>query len=162
MVSAQSNGSDLAARIERIESREAVLRTVHEFSHGFDKRDLGRLLASCAPDVVWLVAPGHEAVGHDGLRAYAEMAWHQMAGTHHWTCNALIDLDGDRATGTIDVDAVARTRDGGWHQSAATYHDTYVRLDGRWVIQRRRAAIHATIALAEAPARHPWGDIADG
>lgn len=153
---------DVVARLELLEAREAIRQTVHEFSHGFDKRDVDRLLATCAPDVVWLVAPGFEASGHEGVRAVAEQGWAQMATTHHWTCNAVITVDGDRATGTVDVDALAQTREGSWHQSPATYHDVYVRQAGRWLIAHRRAAIHATINLAQAGAEHPWGDIGAG
>lgn len=161
MANAQSADSGLAARLEQVEAREAIRRVVHEFSHGFDKRDMERFLGIWHPDAVWLVAPGYEAAGHDGLRAVAEQSWAQMATTHHWNCNEVIDVDGDRATGTIDVNAMAQTQEGTWHQSAATYHDTYVRLNGQWLLQRRDAAIHATVNLATAGAEHPWGDISE-
>jgi uncharacterized protein (TIGR02246 family) len=160
----QSSGTaidSIAARLDRIEATQAIRRVTHEFSHGFDRRELDRLLAVFHPDAVWLVAPGHEAAGHDGIRDVARASWDQMASTHHWNCNDVIDLDleASRATGSINVIALAQTRAGDWHQSAATYQDTYVRVDGTWVIQRRIADIHATLALGHAPADHPWGEI---
>lgn len=161
MANAQSADSGLAARLEQVEAREAIRRVVHEFSHGFDKRDMERFLRIWHPDAVWLVAPGYEAAGHDGLRAVAEQSWAQMATTNHWNCNEVIEVDGDRATGIVDVIALVQAEDGSWHQSAATYHDSYVRVGGGWLIERRTASIHATLSLGKAPAQHPWGDISD-
>jgi hypothetical protein len=160
MTTVESTKSEIVTRLEHLEAREAILRIVHEHSHGFDKRDMDRLLAVWHPEGTWLVAPEYEATGHDGIRAIAEQSWAQMATTHHWNCNEVIDIDGDRATGLVDVIALAQTHAGSWHQSPATYHDTYVRWNGRWVLQRREAKIHATINLAIADAGHPWGDIA--
>ncbi|AHH18595.1 SnoaL-like domain-containing protein [Nocardia nova SH22a] len=162
MESSRTDVADLAIRLERIEATEAIRRVVHEFSHGFDRRELDRLLAVWHPEAVWLVAPGHEGVGHEGIRAVALASWDQMATTHHWNCNEVFDVDVDagRGTGLVNVIALVRTREGEWHQSAATYHDTYVRVDGAWVIEGRNAEIHATLDLGRAPANHPWGDIA--
>lgn len=72
--------------------------------------------------------PPDEAVGHGGIRAIAGQSWAQMATTRPWNCHEVIDVGGDRATGSADVNAMAQAQDGTWHQGAAACYDIYIRL----------------------------------
>jgi ketosteroid isomerase-like protein len=151
--------SAVAAKIARLEAVEAIRRLIHEVSQSFDRRELNQFLSNWHSDPVWYVAPGYEAIGLEAIRAIAETSWSTMKTTHHWTCNELIDVDGDWATGIVEVNALAQAQDGMWHQSPATYHDRYVRVGGTWKLAERRATIHGTLSVASASTGHPWGDI---
>lgn len=149
----------LLARIARLEALESIRRLIHDVSQSFDRRELDRFLSNWHPDPRWLVAPGYEAVGLDALRGIAETSWTTMKSVHHWTCNEIIDVDGDQATGVVEVISLAQSHDGIWHQGGATYHDQYVKVAGAWKLKTRRARIHAIMSLVEAPGAHPWGNL---
>lgn len=147
-------------RLQELGAIEAIRRLIAELVHGFSKRDMPRFLAVWHPEGSWLDG-GYEAVGHDGLRAFAEQSWAGMKTIAHYTSNEVIEVAGDRGTGTIDVTTWVQTKGGEWHQGVATYNDSYVRLDGTWVFERRTTSIHAILSHGAVPAHHPWGDITD-
>lgn len=142
MVTSIAGPTDLADRLDALESRERVRRLCHDYSHGFDKRDLETFLSLWHDDAVWVFGPGQEASGLDGIKAAAERMWEVVAESHHWNSNVVVDIDGDSGTGIADIYAIVRGADGSWAQVSATYTDVYARRDGVWAIARRDTEIH--------------------
>lgn len=141
--------ADVTTRLDRMESTEAIRRLVHSYAHAFDKRDLQRFMSLWTEDAVWSIGPGHEAQGRTAIKESTEDVWRDMAASHHWSSNSVIDVDGDTAVAATDVHAVAQGADGSWTQTAATYRDTYRRVDGTWLFEQRLTDIHRAWPIAD-------------
>jgi hypothetical protein len=105
------------------------------YGYGVDSRDLEIVAELFVPDVEC----GHWGRGRDALvRMYTENDA-TMGITIHRVSNHLVDLvDEDNATGVVYLDAEHQQHDGSWARLAGAYHDTYVRLDGRWYFSIRK------------------------
>lgn len=136
------------ARLDVLESRAAIADLMARYATAFDRRDLDGFLSVWHPDAGWSMGPGHDASGHDAIRASAEGAWEQVAQTHHWPTNVIVDVDGDTAAATADAHAMVKAADGSWSQVGASYRDTWTRRDGRWALQRRDTDIHFQLPIA--------------
>ena len=145
-----STAEDLGARLDALESRDALARLAQAYCQAFDGRDLQRFLAVWHDDVVWEVLPGTVVEGLDGVRSVAEGGWASLPATAHLVTNHVVDLDGDRATGSAQVLAFVQAADGTWSQMVVTYDDVYERRDGRWGITRRSATPHLQAPVAGA------------
>jgi len=133
--------SQLAARLDRVESELAIRRLANEYCHGADKQDIERWTAVWADDAVWALGDGQDAVGIEAICAAVRGQWDAFIQMHHWTANHVItidgDIDGDTAIGAADVDISVEVAEGEWVRGGATYLDTYARRDGVWKITRR-------------------------
>lgn len=139
---------DLEQRLVRLETTEKLRNLAKEYCHGLDKRDLHRFLAVFAADAVWALAPDSQPTGHAEIsKAVTEGIWPAFTETHHWTTNHVLDWSGDTPHGTCDVTATVRDVSGQWLRASATYDDTYLQSDGRWLIARRDATVHFTEPL---------------
>jgi ketosteroid isomerase-like protein len=135
--------SDLAARIDRLESRDAIERLIAQYAHGFDARDV-ELIRSVFHDDA-LLALGEPFGDFEGIDAIAEAAhalWAQSPRMHHWMANAVVDVDGDVATGVAALDCLVINVDDGPTMVVGNYFDRYERRDGRWAIAERRFDLH--------------------
>jgi uncharacterized protein (TIGR02246 family) len=140
---------DIEQRVARLETTEELRNLAKEYCHGFDKRDLDRFLAVFAADAVWVLDADTQPSGHAEIgKTVTEGIWPAFTETHHWASNHVIDWSGDAPRGTCDVDATVRNTSGQWLRASATYDDTYVSSDGRWLIARREATVHFTEPLA--------------
>jgi len=135
----------LEQKIDRLESRFAMLDLVSDYCLGFDKRDFGRFMAIWWPDAVWDIGPpfgsfeGHEGVTH----AVKEILWPAWLQSTHFTTNLRVEFqDDDHATGICDVDCIGTTADNLAQTVAATYRDHFERRDGVWKIARRQVQMH--------------------
>jgi hypothetical protein len=97
--------SDLAARIDRLESHRAIERLVHEYCHGADKRDPARWAAVWDADAVWAAGTdaGHQFHGLDAIATAVADQWAAFRQMHHFTANLVVDIAGERATGECDA-----------------------------------------------------------
>ena len=105
----------LLARIDELESRNAIRDLVSDYCHGFDKRDFKRFLAIWWDDCVWDIGPPFGRFeGHEGIhRAIYEVLWPAWAETHHLTTNLCVTFeDSDNASSVCDVDCVGTLTDG--------------------------------------------------
>jgi uncharacterized protein (TIGR02246 family) len=140
---------DIEQRLARLEATEELRNLAKEYCHGLDKRDLNRFLAAFAPDGVWVLGEDNEPTGHVEIgKTVTEGIWPAFSETHHWTSNHVLDWSGATPRGTCDVSATVRQTSGEWLRASATYVDTYVQSDGRWLIGRREATVHFTEPLA--------------
>jgi uncharacterized protein (TIGR02246 family) len=143
--------TDVAARLDHLESLAALTRLVHDYCHAFDGRELDRFLALWHDDATWEMLPGTVLEGHDGIRSATEGAWASLPATRHLTSNHVVDLDGDSATGSAQVLAFVQSPEGAWTQMVVTYTDVYQRRDGQWAFARRGAVPHLQGPVAVAP-----------
>lgn len=136
----------LLARIDRLESRQAIVDLASEYCHGFDKRDFDRFLDIWWEDCVWNIGPPFGAfAGHEGIReAVIDVLWPAWEESHHLATNHVVSFDGgDRARAVCDVDCVGRLAGEDVCQIVgATYEDQLERRDGTWRIRQRDVTIH--------------------
>ena len=121
---------------------EAIRRLTHEYSRAVDTFQLEEIVALFAADAVFDLrgfgAP-EEARGLDAIRASFTGLIESLTACTHLTMNHLIDVDGDKATGTIYCHAFVIGLDGSRDDNLALYEDTYIRTQGGWKFQHRSA-----------------------
>ena len=136
----------LLARIDELESRNAIRDLVSDYCHGFDKRDFTRFLSIWWDDCIWDIGPPFGRFeGYEGIhQAIYEVLWPAWAETHHLTTNLRVTFDdANNASAICDVDCVGTLTDGPTCQIVgATYSDRIQRRDGVWKILERNVRIH--------------------
>ncbi|HEV2568776.1 nuclear transport factor 2 family protein [Sphingomonas sp.] len=137
-------------RIDRLESRFALLDLVSDYCHGFDKHDWDRFLAIWWEDCTWEIGPPFgDFHGHEGIaRAVKEILWPAWKASSHFTTNLVVQFtDRDHANGICDVDCIGTTADEVAQTVSATYTDEYERRGDVWKIKRRKVTMHHFSAL---------------
>lgn len=135
----------LLARIDELESRNAMRDLVTDYCQAFDNGDWERFIAIWWPDCVWDIgAPFGRFDLHAGIeKAVKEVLWPVWRETHHLTSNLRVEfIDADNARGVCDCDCMGATRDDAVQMISATYTDHFQRRDGVWRIARRDVKIH--------------------
>jgi ketosteroid isomerase-like protein len=129
----------LVARIDALESRNAIERLVVDYAHAFDGKNEALLASIWHDDASFdLGEPFGSFVGPQAIVEGARGLWAQIDPQHHWMANYQIDVEGDQARGVIALDCFATSVDAGPSMIAGTYHDRYERRDGQWKIADRR------------------------
>jgi hypothetical protein len=128
---------DLVARLDRLESREAIRQLATEYARRIDAKDLAGVAALFVEDV---------RVGDEVGRAARERAFRSNHGrtgrfrrTIHLVSGHSIDLDptdADRATGTVYCRAEHEYGDL-WVVAVIQYWDSYSRREGTWLFEDR-------------------------
>ena len=146
MKAEQSNLEGLLARIDTLESREAIRELAFEYCHGFDKRDYDRFLAIWWEDCIWDIGPPFGRFeGHAGVfTAVQEVLWPAWRETHHLTSNNHTRFETkDLAHSVCDVDCMGvLTGESVCQVVGATYTDRLERRNGHWKIVERTVNIH--------------------
>ena len=133
-----SDWAVLAARLDRIESRQAIERLVANTCHGTDKREEETFLGVWHEDGVW-VRPQGDFQGREELRrALNAFVWGTWQSTQHWATNLVTEIQGDAASGMFDMSMQGVNADGKSAFMCATYNDRYERRDGRWGVVHRQ------------------------
>jgi len=136
------NQESIAHRLDALESRASIERLVAQYAQAFDRRDETLLRAIWHPDAKLSLGVFGS---FDGLEAIIESAhanWGQMPHMHHWMANALIDIEGDSASGSVAVDCLCTDKDTGQVQISGLYHDRFERREGRWAFVERTFDLH--------------------
>ena len=129
----------LEARIDRLESLDAIRQLVSKYSLSLDMRDLDAHVNLFAPDI----RVSRDKVGRAHLKAWLdETLRNQFTGTSHHVGNQVIEFDDpDHAHGVVYSKNEHETPrdDGGtdWVIMQMMYWDNYERLDGVWYFRRR-------------------------
>lgn len=135
----------LVARIDQLESRNAMRDLVTTYCRGFDRGNYEQFLSIWWEDCVWDIGPPFGMFqGHAGIdQAVKGVLWPVWRETHHLTSNLQIVFEGaDDARGECDVDCMGATRDDVVQMISATYRDHFQRRNGVWKIKRRDVTIH--------------------
>lgn len=130
---------DLEARLDELESREAIRRLTADYGHAFDYEDEELLGTIWHEDARFdLGDPFGEYTGRDTILEAAQRMWAEIPSQHHWMANETIDIDGDVATGVVKLDCFVTSTEGGPAMIGGRYIDRYERRDGVWKFAERR------------------------
>lgn len=138
-----------ADSVRRLVDLEAIRDLVRRYAHCIWLRDADGAAALFAEDAAMDTGDRPPLVGRETIReAYRAIlpASDLMPFVH----DHLIDLDGDRATGTCHLD-LRMTRDGRRFLGAGSYDDRYVRARDGWKFASRRLTMHFLVPFLEAP-----------
>ncbi len=142
-------------RLDRIESRGAILDLVAAYCHGADGRDEQLFCSVWHDDAVWQAAP-HRFVGLDEIVAAVARQWDAFTSMHHSTSNSVVQfVSDDEASGRHDVLTLTVFHDGRTLLSTGQYLDRYTRRNGRWAFAERSASVTTTVELTGANAEAP-------
>lgn len=72
------------------------------------------------PEAVWQVGRTQVFQGVEAICAAVEWQWRAFLQMHHWTSDLVIDVDGDRARGEVDVSVATQFLDGTWLPAAGS------------------------------------------
>ena len=142
----------LEERIQVLEDRESIREVIANYCRGVDQHDEALFLSIWTEDAGYLI--GEPLGDHHGLAAIKDILhaiWEAFPETHHFTTNAVIEVDGDTARSVSDVDCTATDGAGRAMLIAATYFDDLVRQDDEWRIKQRKLTIYYMTPILE-----PW------
>ena len=132
---------DWQLRIARIESRNAIMDLVPQYSRVIDEHDLAGIVSLFTPDGYLRNATRQmDARGQDAIRALYQKVFAALGPSFHYSHNHLIVFDEDdenRATGTVTGHSET-FRKGAQYLAAIRYDDEYQRIDGRWLFKGRQ------------------------
>ena len=129
----------LAARIDRLESLDAIRQLAAKYSLSLDMRDLDAHVNLFAPDI----RVSRDRVGRAHLKRWLDDTLRlQFTGTSHHIGNHIIEFDDPaHAHGVVYSKNEHETprADGAteWVIMQMLYWDDYERIDGRWYFRRR-------------------------
>jgi ketosteroid isomerase-like protein len=110
-----------------------------------------------AEDALWDGGALGQADGRAAIRKFFSRAAEFFPFAIHNVMNPIIEVDGDRATGQwylLQPATMAKGNRPVW--LAATYHDEYVRLDGRWMFKGLKVTSHFLTPYEEGWAKKPF------
>lgn len=124
----------LEARIDRLESLDAIRQLAAKYSLALDMRDMDAMVNLFEENV----RVGKDASGRQALRAYMDGTLRSpFTGTSHHIGGHIIEFDDpDHAHGICYSKNEHETGDE-WVIMQMMYADNYVRVDGRWYFARR-------------------------
>lgn len=128
------NSAQLLARIDRLESIDAIRQLVSKYALALDMRD-SDAWANLFPEDVRV---GKDQVGRKAMRDwFDETMSQQFDGTAHHVGNHVIEFnDPDHAQGIV-YSKNEHEAGGEWIIMQMMYFDAYERIDGRWYFRRR-------------------------
>ncbi len=126
--------TDLASRIDRLESLDAIRQLVAKYAVSLDMRDLDAHVNLFALDI----RVSREHTGRAHLKRWLDDTLRlQFTGTSHHTGNHIIEFDDpDHAHGVLYSKNEHETGDE-WVIMQMLYWDDYERIDGAWLFRRR-------------------------
>lgn len=127
----------LEARIDQLESRDAIANLQYDYAHGCDNRDADRFMAIWHDDATYdLHNDFGSNTGHAEIRGVLGKIWDAYTESHHWMTNIVTKFqDADHATTEADCICIVRGPDG-FEIISATYLNLNERRDGVWRIAR--------------------------
>ncbi len=131
--------TDLEARIDRLESIDAIRQLVSKYALTLDMRDVDAHVNLFAEDI----RVSREAVGRPALKVWLDdMMRNQFTGTSHHIGNHIIEFDDpNHAHGVVYSKNEHETPKGNgepeWVIMQMMYWDNYERIDGSWYFRRR-------------------------
>lgn len=129
--------SDLARRLDRIESLDEIRQLASKYSLAIDVRDLDALVSLYVPQV----KVGSSAQGRGALRDIFDRVLRGFTTTSHQVQNHIIEFDdADHAQGLVTCRCeheTATTQGPQWVIVQNLYHDRYERLEGHWCFRGR-------------------------
>ena len=130
----------LAARIDRLEAKDAIRALVTAYAIACDEHDMPRLLGLFAEDAC-LDSPNGAMVanGRDGIEDMFIRTFKIRGPSYHWTHDVTVEIDPndpDRASGLVLCHAET-CPNGVVSIAALRYQDEYRREAGQWLFAKR-------------------------
>jgi hypothetical protein len=126
--------TELVERLEAVEARLAIGQLPIRYAMAVDGRDVDTWVNLFVSDVDL----GRQGRGRDALRRQIEPMLRWFYRSVHFICGHRIDLvDADHATGAVYCRAEHEVADR-WIVMAICYFDSYRRVEGEWLFERRR------------------------
>lgn len=145
--------TDLAERIDRLESHQAVADLIHAYAKFIRANQPDRIAGLFLPDGTFEVRNGHpdrdefDVVSSDGSQAAIDAKMTPMKGQAHpvpLIRNLIVEVDGDSATANSVMDGMIY---GTSHRIMGEYRDTCRRVDGRWYFASRTFTMYRDAKL---------------
>lgn len=123
----------------------AIRQLTARYNRGFDDVDPDAYAATFTEDGVLEIVGGEVIEGREALAAMCRTTGY---GVVHLTTDAIIDVDGDKATQDTYLIVANRTEGGGPVAFSTTgrYRDTLIRTDAGWRFQRRVVTLDGSLA----------------
>lgn len=138
---------DLARRVDRIESIDAIRQLVSRYGMLIDRREIDDLVELFVPDV----RVSRTARGHEALRAHLVGLLRQFTTSIHFVGNHTIDfLDEHHAEGVV-YSKVEHEYGDEWIVMAIEYWDRYERRDDQWRFTGRQVKHWYAVDALERP-----------
>jgi len=137
-----------AAELERLADRVRIRELNARYNRCFDDGDVTGFAATFTEDGAMEVAGGFAVAGRQGLE---DMCRHTPYGVVHVTVDAIVEVDGDRATQDVTVLVLQRPEPGSVGgqlsslQRTGRYHDELVRTSEGWRFARRTITLDGGI-----------------
>jgi len=154
--------ADIEARLDRMESIEAIRHLAYAYALAVDARDLDTLVALYVDDVRTGAGTGRAA-----LKTVFDRSLRQFTTSSHLVSNHVIEfIDQDNALGLVSCRIEHEVGDQ-WVTMVSLYHDRYERRGGKWYLRGRvPARLYATaeddLPLGEQKLRWPGGTMMAG
>jgi hypothetical protein len=138
---------DLAERIDRLESLDAIRQLVSRYGMLIDCRDMDALVDLFVDDV----RVTRTSSGHDAMRAHLDHLLRQFTTSIHFVGNHTIDfVDGDHAEGIV-YSKVEHEYGDEWIVMGIQYWDRYERRNSRWQFGGRKVKHWYAVDSLERP-----------
>ena len=146
---------DLAKRIDRLESIEALKNLKHRYMQycdlGYPPEKLGPLFTK---DAVWTSKDFGRHAGRPAIETFFRGISGQIVFAAHLAMNSIIEVDGDKGTGAWRILMPCTMIDGGKRISRwllGDYVEEYVRLNGVWLFSKIDFVVNFNV-----PADQSW------
>ena len=142
--------SSLRAELDVLRAEREIARNLMAFARGMDARDWDAVRALMVDDAVGEFGRGPE-VGADRVVESIREFLDVCGPTQHLLGNIVVDVDGDTAVSHAYVSDMhlGATRPDLTFSTLGEYHDTWRRIDGRWMITHRHKDSRAVLGTFE-------------
>lgn len=151
---APPDSASVEGRLARVEDHIAIERLLMEYGRTLDKHDFAAFSQLFAANGEWTGNVG-TFKGPAGIQAAMEKYFKPAAGAapfYHVLTNAIIDIDGNRATASSKWTFIQFVAGRPQIGAVGYYEDTLIRENGRWRFLHRQApAMRAGASGAVAP-----------
>jgi uncharacterized protein (TIGR02246 family) len=153
----QTKTASVEARLQKLEDREAIRALFTEYGRTLDSRDFTAFAQLFARDGEFVGGAGATAKGRDAVGALLgkllQTNYPDSRGRNfHLFFGEAIEVNGNDATAVSKGGFVmASSANKPEMLLLATYHDQFVREDGRWKFKRRE--VHGDIPVPRAPSQ---------
>jgi ketosteroid isomerase-like protein len=115
----------------------ALIALSHRYADAVRRADPDAWVATWATDAVWVLGPGRRMVGHDEIVGIWKQSLAKNERVVQLYLSSSYTIEGDEASGRIQLVELIRLIDGSAKMLAGHYDDRYVRTNGGWLFSER-------------------------